>query len=145
MRLASRFDDGYLDNLTVAAPLLSKCGAPATFFVTSRWLESPGEYWWDTFERVLRAGAANAGILDIEVDGRPTRLPLVSAADRQAAHARLHTALVHASLEERDRLIERLRRWSGVGTDVSTDRRPMVAAEVYELSRCRACTSVDTR
>ena len=76
------FDDGYLDNLTVAAPLLSKCGAPATFFVTTRWLESPGEYWWDTFERALRAGAANAGILDIEVDGQPTRF--LSSAPRIA-------------------------------------------------------------
>ena len=129
------FDDGYLDNLTVAAPLLSKCGAPATFFVTTRWLESPGEYWWDTFERALRAGAANAGILDIEVDGRPTRLPLVSAADARPRMRGCTTALVHASLEERDRLIDSLRRWSGVGNDVSTDRRPMVAAEVYELSR----------
>ena len=38
------FDDGYLDNLTMAAPLLSRYGVPATFFVTSRWLERPGEY-----------------------------------------------------------------------------------------------------
>ena len=38
------FDDGYLDNLTVAAPLLSRYGVPATFFVTSRWLDAPGEY-----------------------------------------------------------------------------------------------------
>lgn len=129
------FDDGYLDNLTVAAPLLSKHGAPATFFVTSRWLESPGEYWWDTFERALRAGAATAGFLDLDIDGRSTRFPLVSPADRQIAHAQLHPLLVHASLSERDRLIDRLRQWSGIGTEVSTDRRPMVAAEVYELSR----------
>jgi peptidoglycan/xylan/chitin deacetylase (PgdA/CDA1 family) len=129
------FDDGYLDNLTVAAPLLSKYGAPATFFVTSRWLDSPGEYWWDTFERALRAGADLGGPLEIDIDGRATRFPLVSAEERQVAHSRLHTALVHASLEERDRLIDALRRWSGVGTDVPTHRRPMLAAEVYELSR----------
>jgi peptidoglycan/xylan/chitin deacetylase (PgdA/CDA1 family) len=128
------FDDGYLDNLTVAAPLLSRYGVPATFFVTSRWLDAPGEYWWDTFERILRAGAALPAVLDIELAGRATRLSLATAEEREAAHARLHRALVHASLDERDRLIDALRRWSGVATDFTRDRRPMLAAELYELS-----------
>jgi len=36
--VAVTFDDGYLDNLTVAAPLLSKLGLPCTVFVTASYL-----------------------------------------------------------------------------------------------------------
>ncbi len=42
--VALTFDDGYLDNLTAAAPLLSNYGMPAMFFCTTRWLDAPGEY-----------------------------------------------------------------------------------------------------
>ena len=71
--IALTFDDGYLDNLEYAAPVLERAGLPATFFLTSGWLGKPGEYWWDTLERVLllnesvppsidlsRAGAASS-------------------------------------------------------------------------------------
>ena len=52
--VALTFDDGYLDNLVeYAAPVLERAGLPATFFLTSGWLGRPGEYWWDTLERVL--------------------------------------------------------------------------------------------
>ena len=40
--VALTFDDGYLDNLEVAAPLLQ--GTPAAFLLTTRWLNEPGEY-----------------------------------------------------------------------------------------------------
>ena len=37
--VALTFDDGYLDNLQVAAPLLQQRGMPAAFFLTTRWIE----------------------------------------------------------------------------------------------------------
>ena len=39
------FDDGYLDNLTVASPLLADYDIPATFFVTTANCENG--FWWD--------------------------------------------------------------------------------------------------
>ena len=40
------FDDGWLDNLSVALPILEKHGMPATIFVASSVLESPDDIWW---------------------------------------------------------------------------------------------------
>lgn len=41
------FDDGYRDNLRVAAPLLARHGLPATFFITSGHVDSGRPFPWD--------------------------------------------------------------------------------------------------
>jgi peptidoglycan/xylan/chitin deacetylase (PgdA/CDA1 family) len=47
------FDDGYLDNLDCAKPLLERFECPATFFVATGSLEGTREYWWDELERLV--------------------------------------------------------------------------------------------
>ena len=44
---ALTFDDGYRDNLEVAAPLLARLGLPATFFLVPSLLDG-GPAWWET-------------------------------------------------------------------------------------------------
>jgi len=50
---AITFDDGYADNLTVAAPLLSRRGMCATFFVASGYLDG-GRMWNDGIIEAVR-------------------------------------------------------------------------------------------
>jgi peptidoglycan/xylan/chitin deacetylase (PgdA/CDA1 family) len=69
-RLPSRaavitFDDGYRDNLELAAPLLSGLGLPATFFLCPELLSGSIEPWW---ERLGRAFALS-GTSRVEWDG----------------------------------------------------------------------------
>jgi peptidoglycan/xylan/chitin deacetylase (PgdA/CDA1 family) len=45
--LSVTFDDGYLDNFTVAAPILEQMGIPATFFVTTGFVGSSLVAPWD--------------------------------------------------------------------------------------------------
>jgi peptidoglycan/xylan/chitin deacetylase (PgdA/CDA1 family) len=45
--LAITFDDGYLDNYENAAPILRRLDLPATFFVTSDFIETETVAWWD--------------------------------------------------------------------------------------------------
>ncbi len=45
--LSVTFDDGYRDNIEVAAPILKKLGIPATFFVTTGFIESETIPFWD--------------------------------------------------------------------------------------------------
>jgi peptidoglycan/xylan/chitin deacetylase (PgdA/CDA1 family) len=51
------FDDGYADNLDIAAPLLARHDVPATVFVATAGLEEGALFWWDELEAlVLLAG-----------------------------------------------------------------------------------------
>ena len=129
--VALTFDDGYEDNLLVAAPLLQRHQAPAAFFLTSRWLADHGEYWWDTLERLLLLTSSIPAVLDISIAGARVRLATGSAEERLAAHWRLHDALVHASLEERERVVDALRSWAGGG---APRVRPMMADGVRQLA-----------
>ena len=47
------FDDGYVDNLRSARPLLETHGFPATVFVATGYLGQPREFWWDELQRIL--------------------------------------------------------------------------------------------
>lgn len=48
------FDDGYLDNFTNAFPILKKYGVPATFFITTGFLDVPMVPWWDEIAWMVR-------------------------------------------------------------------------------------------
>src|SRR5581483_4093860 len=45
--VALTFDDGYVDNLLVAKPLLERFGVPATVFVVSGYVGTSKPFWWD--------------------------------------------------------------------------------------------------
>ncbi len=51
--VAVTFDDGYVDNLEAAKPVLSRFGIPATLFVISSAIGSEREFWWEQLERIL--------------------------------------------------------------------------------------------
>lgn len=47
-KLVITFDDGYRDNFLNAAPLLTRLGLPATFFVTTGFIDNSNTAWWDS-------------------------------------------------------------------------------------------------
>ena len=47
------FDDGYLDNVHKASPILKEFGVPATFFLTSSFVGSKKCFWWDELTEMM--------------------------------------------------------------------------------------------
>jgi peptidoglycan/xylan/chitin deacetylase (PgdA/CDA1 family) len=76
------FDDGYRDNLSVAAPILEKYRLPATLFLATGFVERGEAQWSDTLYWLLGGHRCPAG---------------------------LHTRLLEASHEERARLLDPFR------------------------------------
>lgn len=76
------FDDGYVDNLTVAAPVLKRHGVNATFFIATGY-SGGGRMWNDTVIEAVRA--APAGELDWQAEGAGHHV-LTDTASRVAAY-----------------------------------------------------------
>lgn len=52
-RVALTFDDGYVDNLRLALPLLKKYRVPMTWFVCTRFVQEPDVLpWWDLIDYI---------------------------------------------------------------------------------------------
>ena len=51
---AVTFDDGYRDNIDVAAPILGHLGIPATFFLVPGYLDRAVRCWWETVAWAVR-------------------------------------------------------------------------------------------
>jgi peptidoglycan/xylan/chitin deacetylase (PgdA/CDA1 family) len=129
--LALTFDDGYLDSLTTIAPLLQKYQLPATFFLTTRWLDDQGEYWWDLLERVMLSAPSVPPSFTLANGNGTETLPTATHEQRTLAHARLHNLMVHSRLDVRDALAGQLASWAGAA---SRRLRPMNAGEVRQLA-----------
>lgn len=132
--VAVTFDDGYLDNLETASPILVTHAIPATFFLTTERLEDPAyEYWWDVLARILLEPAA--GLPDeLQIPGPEgsRRWPTRTDSERTQAHADLYRLMASDSPEGRDALLRTLRQWSGLSSRDATARR-MTRSELAEL------------
>ncbi len=85
-RVMLTFDDGYRDNYEVAFPLLREHGLPATFFLTTGFLDRPEVAWWDELAWMVRTSPRT----ELEADEwLPASVPLQG--DRRAAVAAVTT------------------------------------------------------
>jgi peptidoglycan/xylan/chitin deacetylase (PgdA/CDA1 family) len=86
---AITFDDGYLDNYEIAAPLLAEQNLPATVFVTHDAIET-GFFGWGTFDRTLMTATTRQ--LDLQEFGLGLH-PLDGQEARKRAIVTLHKLL----------------------------------------------------
>lgn len=103
--LSITFDDGYLDNFEVAAPILKRLGLPATFFVTTGFIGSltippwdrelprqPGWMSWDQVRNLVSMGFEIGNHTDTHLD-MGTADPVAIRADLEISRRKLREAL----------------------------------------------------
>jgi peptidoglycan/xylan/chitin deacetylase (PgdA/CDA1 family) len=106
------FDDGYVDNLQTAKPLLERYGIPATVFVTSGYVGDRRGYWWDELKELAGTG----GPADSDL------------------YFMLYRWLRPLGHQERRICLDRLRRWVRSGPPALSPRRPMSVEELQSLA-----------
>jgi peptidoglycan/xylan/chitin deacetylase (PgdA/CDA1 family) len=91
---AVTLDDGYLDNLEHAAPVLRELGVPATFFIVADALrpEAP-EYWWDRLEHLLLEPGPGADHVRVTAGRRVLELDLATPSSAVEAYRELSAVL----------------------------------------------------
>ena len=90
LAVAVTFDDGYADNCTVALPILKKHGVPATFFITTGYLNG-GRMWNDTIIETVRRLPAGP----LPVDSMALQLSADSDEERRAVCQQLIQRVKH--------------------------------------------------
>ena len=124
------FDDGYLDNLTVAAPILERYNLPATLYLATGYVERAEAQWADVLQWLFcfrtsdRLSVPSAGLQSSD---------LGTSAHRDSALSTLHKKLLGCSREERSRLLEEIR--SQLLPRVEHPRLTMGWDDVRELRR----------
>jgi peptidoglycan/xylan/chitin deacetylase (PgdA/CDA1 family) len=136
--VAVTLDDGYLDNLTTASPILMARGLPATFFITTEGIDEEREFWWDTLERRYddrsELMAAHAALRELGVSQRQASLRRIVDA-RPALRPAQSRPLVRHEIRE---LASRPGHVVGVHTvhHLSLPRQP-TSVQDAELRKCR--------
>ena len=129
--VAVTLDDGYLDNLEVASPILQRAGVPATFFVTTFMLETPHEFWWDTLARIVLEEPELPEGFAIPV-GPYLNVSLDGPVERREALAAIHARLRRLDARRIDDALDSIR--TRLERQTRPIARPMGAAEVRALA-----------
>ena len=135
---AITFDDGYADNLTVAAPILSSLRLTATFFIATAFLDG-GRMWNDTVIESVRL--AQAPTLDLDALGIG-RWPCGSDAERTTTIDGLLERLKYLPQNERQVRVDAIA--AAVGLP-ATSELMMTRAQVRELRRHGMSIGAHTR
>jgi len=116
--LAITFDDGYLDNLTHAAPLLERYGLHATVFVSSGMIDTAAGFWGNVVEHIFLTGLPLPEILKIsDHQGRSGLWPCTTPGERLHAHDEIRTLLRGEPPEVIEAFVKMLLKWSRTSLD----------------------------
>lgn len=116
------FDDGYVDNLVYAKPLLEQYKIPATIFVTTGLIDTNQEPWWDEIERIVS--------LDPSWD-----VTQGAHNEEQKRYINLHKKLKPLDEESREKLLTKLANEASVPRSHRRYYRIVNAQELKELSQ----------
>lgn len=124
------FDDGYLDNLTNALPLLEKHKVHATIFITSGMVGTNEEFWWDAVERIF----LTASNLPVEFSFAGRRWLLHTPEEKLVCADEICSLLRDCSPEEMEQLLRELFNWSGVAREARSTHRILNHRQLKELA-----------
>lgn len=123
------FDDGYLDNLTLALPILRAYGVPATIYVTTGIVENTTNLWWYELESIINCEER----LHYRWNGKCRTEITIGHRRKLACFNRLSQMLKRMTPVNQNRLLDQLR--NGSGTPPFSYRRHVLDCnQVRELA-----------
>jgi peptidoglycan/xylan/chitin deacetylase (PgdA/CDA1 family) len=105
--IALTFDDGYLDNLTWAGPILSRLGLPATLFLATGYVDRGEAQWVDQAHSCFKYRTEQE--LKLVWEGHPRVFQIDDPGTCALAYDKLCSMLLSASPESRRATLESVR------------------------------------
>lgn len=148
------FDDGYVDNLLHAKPLLECSDVPATVFLVTEAIVDERNFWWDELEWALLQPGELPDRLELRMNGSIYEWQLgdarqYSLQDRQKDRQRrpwdalpgtrlaffylIWQRLLELSNPERLEVLDAIRAWAGASNDTRLSDRALIKDEVNVL------------
>ena len=109
------FDDGYKDNLTIAAPVLRKYGVPATFFIATGYIGKEKMKWEDQLSCLVRR--SNAEVVSLGISSSDGSFHIGSGKEKLRAIDGLVRVLGHLDEANRLQILDELRKQLKVNCD----------------------------
>lgn len=132
--VAVTFDDGYVDNLHMALPILENTGVPATFFISSGDLDSSTEFWSDELEHLVLNDAAACAEFRLHDQEYGGCWPAERRSQREFLHHWLHHRMLTIAPHRRGEWLDQLRRWRGLGRTAREGYRALTRKELQHLA-----------
>jgi peptidoglycan/xylan/chitin deacetylase (PgdA/CDA1 family) len=141
------FDDGYLDLLAEAKPILERYACPATAFLVTGLIGDLQPFWWDDLTQLIFETPVLPTELEVEIAGhhhgwrtvdrltsRDDVVDGAPAVTRERLHEELWRLLRPLEPEPRWELLMRLGVWAGTEMERNSASRALTAAEVRGFS-----------
>lgn len=125
------FDDTFLNNATVAKPILEETGVPATFFVATGFIGTNRRFWVDRLEHAINATRLTE--IQSPVDG--CRVPLTNAKERIAAVVAIKAEMKRMEPAQRDTILRILEETAQAEEKDVANYRNMSWDDVRSLDR----------
>jgi peptidoglycan/xylan/chitin deacetylase (PgdA/CDA1 family) len=137
--VAVTFDDGYVDNLYSAKPILEKYEIPATVFICTGY--AGREFWWDELHRLVISSRADPRTLRLKLGETQFKWePPYRSSEAEDPEVRrqfrrsLYHFLLSLDVADQTRAMDAIRIWSGFSSDGTYAPRAMSKDEVLQFA-----------
>ena len=129
------FDDGYVETLHQAYPILANAQVQATVFVIAGDIDRPARSWEDMLEQVLIHATSVPSQLQLSVRGEEYEWSIGGIEQRQRVHTAICQLLQPLGTAEQLDIVNDLATWAGLCGSEHPSYCPMASTEVIQLTQ----------
>jgi peptidoglycan/xylan/chitin deacetylase (PgdA/CDA1 family) len=125
------FDDGYIDNYTLAYPIFRKYQIPFTIYITTSFPDGTAILWWYLLEKLI----SNHEIIEFDINGKNFKLHCKTSQERESAFLSIRDIIMACGTENHFSLISSI--FNKYGMDLRDPVRKMSVSwnMIQEMAR----------